>query len=127
MPRRKTKAQTAILKLLQEESNALSHDGITAKLDSEIDRVTIYRILNRFVEDGVVHRIVGDDGRQYFATSWEGDDHTHDDHQHLHFRCVVCNRVECVPGEVDYKLPEGYKVDKFNVILSGCCNECKTS
>jgi Fur family ferric uptake transcriptional regulator len=127
MPRRKTKAQTAILALLQEVGSALSHDGITARLDSGIDRVTIYRILNRFVEDGVAHRIVADDGRQYFAATEAGHGHDHDDHQHLHFRCVICNRVECVPGEVGYQLPDGYAVDNCNIILSGSCNECKES
>lgn len=125
MPRRKTKSQTAILDLLQKEPNALSHDGITAKLGKEMDRVTIYRILNRFVEDGLAHRIVADDGRQYFASCQQGCSHDHTAHGHLHFRCVVCDQVECVPGEVDYRLPDGYRVDNSNIILSGSCRACK--
>ncbi len=124
MPRRKTKSQTAILDLLQKEPNALSHDGITAKLEKGMDRVTIYRILNRFVEDGLAHRIVADDGRQYFASCQTGCSHDHTAHGHLHFRCVVCDKVECVPGEVDYRLPTGYRVDNSNIILSGSCKAC---
>lgn len=125
MPRRKTKSQTAILDLLQKEPNALSHDGITAKLEEEMDRVTIYRILNRFVEDGLAHRIVADDGRQYFASCQVNCSHDHTAHGHLHFRCVVCDQVECVPGKVNYRLPDGYQVDNSNIILSGSCRACK--
>ena len=124
MPRRKTKSQTAILDLLQKEPNALSHDGITAKLDEQMDRVTIYRILNRFVEDGLAHRIIADDGRQYFASCQTDCSHDHEAHGHLHFRCVVCDRVECVPGEVNYSIPAGYQVDNSNIILSGSCRGC---
>lgn len=124
MTRRKTKAQSTILNLLQQEPNALSHDGITAKLGNEMDRVTIYRILKRFVEDGLIHRIVADDGRQYFASCQVGCTHDPEAHRHLHFRCVVCDQVECIPGEVGYQLPSGYKVDNCNIILSGSCQAC---
>ncbi len=124
MARRKTKAQATILNLLQREPNALSHDGITAKLKEEMDRVTIYRILNRFVEDGLAHRIVADDGRQYFASCEVNCSHDHAAHGHLHFRCVVCDQVECVPGAVDFRLPDGYQIDNTNIILSGSCKSC---
>lgn len=124
MPRRKTKSQTAILNLLQQEPNALSHDGITAKLEEKMDRVTIYRILNRFVEDGLAHRIVADDGRQYFASCKADCSHDHVAHGHLHFRCVVCDQVECVTGEVNYRVPAGYQVNNSNIILSGSCRTC---
>ena len=124
MSRRQTKSQTIILHLLQQEQGALSHDGITAKLEKGLDRVTIYRILNRFVEDGLAHRIVADDGRQYFAICPEDCCHDHEAHDHLHFRCVICDRVECVPGEVGYRLPPGYQVNNHNIILSGNCNTC---
>lgn len=127
MPRRKTKSQTAILDLLQREASALSHDSISAKLDQQMDRVTIYRILNRFVEDGIAHRIVADDGRQYFASCQDNCSHDHIAHSHLHFRCTVCDQVECVPGEVSFELPKGYRTDNCNIILSGRCQSCNNS
>ncbi|CAH1001532.1 hypothetical protein LEM8419_02435 [Neolewinella maritima] len=122
--RRRTEAQTQLLDLLRRESTALSHDDISAKLPTDINRVTIYRILNRFVADGLAHRIVADDGRQYFASCADGCAHDTAAHGHLHFRCLVCDRVECLPEQVAFSLPEGYRVENYNVTLSGTCNSC---
>ena len=124
MPRRNTKSQTTILNCLSEADTALSHEDISAKVGKAMDRVTIYRILNRFVEDGRVHRIVADDGRQYFASCAEGCTHAPQDHGHVHFRCVVCETVECVPGQLEYGLPTGYSVENANIVLSGRCGAC---
>ena len=67
MKRRNTPSKEAILDLLVNTGKAMSRDAIEQKLDLEIDRATIYRVLNRFCEDGMVHRIVAEDGKQYFA------------------------------------------------------------
>lgn len=124
MGRRKTTSQHAVLTILQTEDEALSHEGISSRLPEPMDRVTIYRTLNRFVEDGLVHRIVADDGRQYFASCEAGCAHGKVDHGHLHFRCVLCDKVECLPEQVDFKLPAGYRADNYNIMLSGTCGGC---
>ncbi|SFB72609.1 Fur family transcriptional regulator, ferric uptake regulator [Flexibacter flexilis DSM 6793] len=36
----------------------MSSDAIEQKIDVAIDRATIYRVLNRFCEDGLVHKII---------------------------------------------------------------------
>ena len=124
MPRRQTKNRQLILSTLKESGRALSHDGLTSELDKQVDRVTVYRTLNRLVEDGLTHRIVADDGRQYFAVCEEGCSHDHEAHGHLHFRCVNCDRVECVPGEMRFQTPPGYSVENYNLVLSGTCATC---
>ena len=124
MNRRKTKAQTSILQLLKRDRRAYSHDSVVSELDRPVDRVTVYRILNRFVEEGLAHRVVADDGRQYFAACSEGCTHDGQSHGHLHFRCVACDNVECLSGTVRYPLPAGYRVENFNMIVSGTCGRC---
>lgn len=124
MPRRTTKAQVAVLEILKAADAALCHDDIMHRLTDTMDRVTLYRILNRFVEDGRAHRIVAADGRQYFARSPQTCSHGEEDHGHVHFRCVVCNRVECLPGSVEYDVPAGYQVENQNIVISGSCAKC---
>ncbi|GAA4312230.1 Fur family transcriptional regulator [Nibribacter koreensis] len=125
MKRRSTPTQQSILSLLQTAGSALSQDMIEQKLKGEADRVTIYRVLNRFCEDGITHRIVSDDGKYYFALcrSCEKHHHTHD---HFHFKCVTCLRVECLPEQVKLTLPQGYKAEQVNCWVSGYCASCQT-
>ncbi len=125
MSRRNTKTQEAILSLLREEQYAMSHEVITKRLEEPIDRVTIYRTLNRFVEDGLAHRIVADDGRQYFASCQKDCAHDLAAHNHLHFRCTSCDRVECLHGAIGVELPAGYEADNYNIAISGSCKACR--
>jgi Fur family ferric uptake transcriptional regulator len=123
MNRRNTPAKKAILELLQHEKTALSQDRIEAVLKGEMDRVTIYRVLNRFCEDGVTHKILADDGKNYYALcrGCEGEKH---DHNHFHFRCMSCHKIECLDEKVAVRLPEGYSMQNVAGWVTGHCAAC---
>lgn len=124
MKRRNTKSKSDVLALLQNSESALSHEIINEKL-KEIDRATIYRVLNRFCEDEIVHKIVGDDGKQYFALCVNCNQKKHKHHHnHFHFRCLDCGKVECLPEKVNIPLPKGYTSESFNCLISGYCDDC---
>jgi Fur family transcriptional regulator, ferric uptake regulator len=123
MKRRNTDTKSAILNSLKNSREALSHDRVQAGLDMEVDRATIYRVLNRFSEDGIVHRVVGDDGKQYFAVCTTCSQHQHQ-HNHFHFRCRNCGKVECLPNEIVLEIPAGYQAETFNGFISGLCPGC---
>lgn len=123
MKRRNTQAKQEILNVLKESKSALSHEMVQSKIPSNTDRATIYRVLNRFCEDGIVHKIVADDGKKYFALCYDCTKSIHY-HDHLHFRCLECGKVECIKGEIRLPLPIGYVSKKFNGIVSGLCKNC---
>ncbi|GEO05642.1 ferric uptake regulation protein [Adhaeribacter aerolatus] len=120
---RNTKSKSLILETLKNSKQAVSHEKIQAELGESVDRATIYRVLNRFCEEGIAHRITGDDGKQYFAAclKCQGKEHRHN---HLHFRCLNCGKVECLPNEIELKLPAGYRPANFNGFISGHCPAC---
>ncbi|AWM14736.1 transcriptional repressor [Flavobacterium sp. NRK F10] len=123
MKRRNTESTNEIYALLKASKSALSHDMIRSKLTSNADRATIYRILNRFCEDKLVHKVMGDDGKQYFAFCTNCQEKKHK-HNHFHFRCTVCGKVECLTSEIEISLPENYVFQNFNASISGVCSEC---
>lgn len=123
MKRRNTPAKQAVLELLKASGTALSQDIIEEKTKGQMDRVTVYRILQGFCEDGIVHKVMSDDGKQYFAMCMSCGEHHHH-HNHFHFRCMGCNKVECWKDELSIKIPRGYKVAHANLVLSGLCSQC---
>lgn len=123
MKRRNTPAKEAVLNLLNYTGKAMSQDAIEKNADIEADRATIYRVLNRFCEDGILHRIVPEDGKQYFAVCIQCEDKKLADH-HFHFRCTKCETIECLPIEVQFSLENGYSVERVNCILTGVCKDC---
>ncbi|NJN78534.1 MAG: transcriptional repressor [Saprospiraceae bacterium] len=124
MKRRNTKSTSEVLSILTDSNSALSHEMIQEKVSENIDRATIYRILSRFLEDGVAHEIIGDDGKKYFALCEDCEANHPHQHNHFHFRCLDCGSVECLEEEVNVNLPKGYKSVSFNGLVSGYCLKC---
>ncbi len=130
MKRRNTISKKAVMEILTSTRKALSHDAVEKQLNGEIDRATIYRILNRFCEDGIVHRVTGDDGKQYFAICKKCEDMGAEKNKlppdnHFHFRCTNCQTIECLPTLVEFKVPRRYNVDRLNCVLIGICKDCR--
>ncbi|HAY3552727.1 transcriptional repressor [Elizabethkingia meningoseptica] len=120
MGKRNTKAKQLILDVLQSEHTALCHETFQVRLQGSVDRATIYRVLNSFCDDGIVHRIISDEGKLYFALC-----EVCRDHNHFHFRCVKCKKVSCMRDELSVNLPDGYAVMGVNAFVSGYCPNCK--
>ncbi|KIX21552.1 transcriptional regulator [Flavobacterium sp. 316] len=123
MKRRNTKSKQDVLDILKDSGSALNHEMIQSELSTKTDRATIYRILNQFCNDGIVHKIVADDGKQYFALCLDCSEKQHK-HNHLHFRCLECGKVECLKKEITISLPKNYTLENFNGLISGKCNKC---
>ncbi len=117
---RTTTAKTEIQDLIFSSSVALSHSEIQKSLEGLCDRVTIYRVLERLMEEGVIHKIVNVDGIVKYAGCHScSEKHTHN---HIHFSCQKCKSVTCLENvEPSYKMPKNYKVSEMNFTLSGLC------
>ena len=123
MKRRNTISKEAVLSILTASKKAMSQDAIEKQIEVDVDRATIYRVLNRFCDDGLIHKIVADDGKQYFAVCTKCEDMKVPDN-HFHFRCTNCQTIQCLPSMVNFSMPEGYTVARLNCVIIGVCNEC---
>jgi Fur family ferric uptake transcriptional regulator len=122
---RNTTAKSAIQLLLQQSSVALSHKDIQNEVGKLCNRVTIYRILDRLVEEGEIHKIINTDGVIKYAPCNQCESHPNHNHDHVHFSCVKCDTVTCLDNvQPSYNLPPDYKVQEVNFTLSGICPNC---
>lgn len=121
---RNTIAKTEIRKLISKSPVALSQPEIQHALNDVCDRVTIYRVLDRLVDEGAIHRIVNVDGVIKYAECHQCETQHHH-HNHVHFSCEKCKAVTCLEDiEPTFKLPKQYQVKEVNFTLSGLCPKC---
>ena len=96
------------------------------KRSSTINRVTVYRILDLLVEQGVVERI-STGGRAFYYGLAPNDYHK----PHPHFYCKNCGQIDCLSPEsliVDIEpLLKTYpgRIDKVEVRIDGICKNCE--
>ncbi|MDR2650819.1 MAG: TonB-dependent receptor [Prevotellaceae bacterium] len=123
--RRNTKTKQMVMSILENSNSALCHDDIEKKLSGTIDRVTIYRILQSFCNDGKVHKISGENGKTYYALCRDCSTDNHNDN-HLHFRCMKCDTITCIDQPVALpELPQGYSISSVFYLISGFCSKCQ--
>lgn len=121
---RNTIAKTEIFNLISRSEVALSHSEIQKSLDGLCDRVTIYRVLERLVEEGLIHKVATIEGVVKYAECHTCSTEEHH-HNHIHFSCEQCHTVTCIENvEPVFQIPEKYKVRNVNFTLSGVCPEC---
>jgi Fur family transcriptional regulator, ferric uptake regulator len=119
-----TRQQVALLELLIGAKKPVSREGIAEQLkESRPDRVTVYRILERFCEKGLVHKAyVGKRGWKY-----ELADNCSEQQCHPHFICNRCGETFCLTGAflpLIKGLKKGFVIQRQQVRVEGLCAEC---
>lgn len=121
---RVTRGRIAVLATLLESRRALTHHEVETKLDHlhNIDRVTVYRVLEWLTDNGLAHRLSGDDRVWRFTAARK--DHEGD---HPHFKCVNCGEMICLGNSIQMPhiaVPSGYKGERVEITVSGRCSSC---
>lgn len=121
---RMTRPRIMVLAILLQAERALTHTEVESRLPRamDVDRVTIYRVLEWLTEQGLAHKIAGDDRVWRFNAA----DHAHKG-PHAHFQCSDCGEVICLEEAHDkpaVKLPAGYKQQQVELTIKGLCADC---
>jgi Fur family ferric uptake transcriptional regulator len=122
---RTTACREDVLEVFMTKNTALSHGDIENELVSEFDRVTIYRTLKSFLEKGIIHKVLDDEGVRY-ALCQDNCSDDHHQHDHVHFKCTNCGETNCIQDvEVPaLRLPAGYESREVNLLIQGICPTC---
>lgn len=125
---RQTDCREGILDVFMSKEHALAHADVESQLTEQFDRVTVYRTLKTFVDKGLIHKVLDDEGSIKYALckdNCHSEDHTHH-HDHVHFKCTTCGLTTCLDHVVipNFILPEGYKRVETNLLVQGVCKTC---
>lgn len=122
---RATGPRLAVLRVLAEAQNPLSHTEVLERLgETDWDPATIYRNLVKLRDAGVAPVVSRAEGIDRYALA-EGQG---DGHRHPHFVCEDCGRVACLPVELTASMsidgPWAASIQKAMVQLRGECPDC---
>ena len=120
-----TKIRQAVLGLLMQSAEGLSHQDLSKSLDVNFDRVTLFRTLHAFEENGILHKIIDLNGTAKYAYTLP--DKNTNDHSHAHFMCLNCGQVVCLDETFllnEIKVPQGFQKKTIDVQVKGVCAKC---
>ena len=119
-----TAARVQVLGMLLAAQSAQSHHALMAQATAAgrpLDKVTLYRVLDWLVEQGLAHSVTGQDRVRRFSVS-----HGHAGHGgHAHFECDECGRLFCLSEPAaPPATPSGFETRRVDLTLHGRCADC---
>jgi len=122
---RPTANRIAVLEALLQTPHPLTHQELLNILtvSHNFDRVTLYRILEWLLNNGIVHKIAGDN------RAWRFQLNTTDrSHKHAHFECTDCGKIYCLDdiSPIVPKLPDGFQSTSVTLNIKGRCSRCNS-
>jgi len=126
---RVTPTREWVIAQYQKAQVALSHTELEEASNGSIDRVTLYRTLQGFEENGIIHKVLDDSGAlRYSMCSAACSSHSHHD-EHLHFQCTSCNNTTCLEGiHISVpSMPSGYTFEGSYHLAKGVCPSCNAT
>ncbi|MEO1011578.1 MAG: transcriptional repressor [Bacteroidota bacterium] len=122
---RKTKSVKALLNEFGHNKTALSTLELVERLHRQMNKSTVYRILERLEDDGILHSFTGQDGLTWYALSDNNIcKHPHHLNTHPHFQCRDCGKTECLPISIPIPEIAEHSIDSVSLLLVGRCADC---
>jgi Fur family ferric uptake transcriptional regulator len=119
-----TRARVEVLAVLLAAERALSHHDVEARLSlvRAIDRVTVYRVLDWLSDQGLAHKIAGEDRIWRYNAAERARSQSH-----AHFQCERCSAVICLDDPHDglrVRVPRGFVTREVALTVKGFCAKC---
>jgi Fur family transcriptional regulator, ferric uptake regulator len=120
---RKTQSLDKLLAEFNNASSAISVIELIKRLDSQMNKTTIYRVLDKLEDDGILHSFLDKNGIKWYAKCSGCSKAEHMD-IHPHFECLDCGKIDCIT--LDLQLPKipGREVFNSHVLIQGRCENC---
>lgn len=120
-----TPARLLVLEYLLKESAAVTLSDLE-KAFPDADKVTLYRTLKTFEEQGMVHNIIADAEATKYALCEEACKPGAHLDLHVHFYCMSCKELVCLPKTQlpQLTLPDNFQLSELSLVARGICDNC---
>jgi len=121
---RKTKTVELLLKTFNKSNGAISVVELVSKFSKEMNKTTVYRILDRLEESGILHSFTDQDGLKRYAKGQQNNKDSNNLNMHPHFLCQDCGISSCLPIDISIPPIPDYKIQSSEHLLIGQCKDC---
>ena len=96
---RKTKTVELVLEFFREKKYAIPVVDIVSIFANKMNKTTVYRILQRLEDSGILHSFVDKEGLKRYAKGDQRKSNSTNQIIHPHFLCDDCGISICLPLE----------------------------
>ena len=119
-----TKQKDLILNVIKKEKKEFTIKDIYSKLDG-IGLTTIYRLVDKLVDEGRISKTIGKDNQTYYQYLEECNEDNH-----FYLKCDNCGSMihidcDCI-GDLSKHISDehNFKLNENNIIINGICKKC---
>ena len=123
---RKTKTVKLILKEFNDTKEAISAIKLIEKFKGNMDKTTVYRILDRLEDSKILHSFIDNDGYKRYAKNEFQLNTSSGLEMHPHFLCEDCGTSSCLPIKIPIPNVSNYIIKSAEYLLKGYCKNCPT-
>ena len=122
---RKTKTVKLILDTFDHTNNAISVIDLVSIFKNEMNKTTVYRILQRLEESSILHSFVDKDGLKRYAKGGQQSSSSKNSTIHPHFLCDECGVSSCLPIKIPNPSIPNYTINSSEHLYIGQCGDCQ--
>ena len=121
--KRKTQSVKVLLSEFEHNSSAIPVTELIKRFYLQINKTTIYRVLDKLEDDRILHSFLDKNGIKCYAKSnyCTCDNHLDD---HPHFQCMKCGRVDCLLIDLPIPKIKNREITLSQTLIQGKCNLC---
>ena len=120
-----TKQKDTILDLIKKYHHEFTVKDIYEDIKDSVGLTTIYRLVDKLVDEGRISKTIGKDNQTYYQYLEECN---HENHFYL--KCDSCGSMlhidcDCI-GDLSKHISEEhkFKLKESNIIINGICSKC---
>ena len=122
---RKTRTVELVLELFREKKYALPVVDIVSIFANRMNKTTVYRILQRLEDSGILHSFMDKEGLKRYAKGDQRKSNSSNQIIHPHFLCDDCGISVCLPLKISTPSIPNYTINSSDHLYSGQCQDCK--
>ncbi len=122
---RNTKTVQLLLKIFDKKDRALPVIDLVSIFSEEMNKTTVYRILHRLEESGILHSFIDKDGLKRYAKGDQRTSLSSDQITHPHFLCEDCGISTCLPLKISTPSIPNYIIKSSEQLYLGQCKDCQ--